>query len=149
MAINTSKVIVGGIIAGIVANIIDFVSQNFLFGNMMTAAMTKLNLPTKPTTGQIVGLILCDFAWMIATVWIYAAIRTRFGPGPKTATYAAIASWVIGTTVASYFYLIGFFGTDLYLASSVEALINSIIATMVGARFYSEEPVAHTREALA
>jgi hypothetical protein len=149
MAINTSRVIVGGIVAGVVANVIDYVSQTFLFGNMMTAAMTKLNLPTTPTGGQLAGLILCDFAWMFATIWIYAAIRTRFGPGPKTAVYAAIASWVIGTTVASYFFLIGFFGTDLYLASSVEALLNSIIATVIGARFYAEAPVTVTQAAVA
>lgn len=149
MAINTSRVIVGGIVAGIVANVIDFVSQNFLLGGMTTSAMAKLNLATKPTGGQVIGFVLCDFAWMIATIWIYAAIRPRFGPGPKTATYAAIASWVIGTSVASYFYVIGFFGTDLYLASSVEELINAIIATIIGARFYSEERAAVSEAAVA
>jgi len=141
MAINTGKVIVGGIVGGIVANVIDFVSQTYILGGMMTASMTKLNpaLATKPTGGQIAGLVVIDFVWMIATVWIYAAIRPRFGPGPKTAVYAAIVSWIIGTVVASYFYIAGFFGTDIFAASGIESLINAIIATMVGARFYTEE----------
>jgi hypothetical protein len=149
MAINTSKVVVGGIVAGIVANVIDFVTQTFLFKGMEDAAMAKLNLPTTPTGAAIAGSIVCDFAWMIATIWIYAAIRTRFGPGPKTATYAAIASWAIGTSVAGYFYFAGFFGTNLFLASAVQALINAIIATLVGARFYSEEPAAISERAVA
>ncbi len=149
MAINTSKVIVGGIVAGIVANVIDFVSQTYLFGGMLASAMAKLNLPTTPTGAQIAGSIISDFAWMFATIWIYAAIRTRFGPGPRTAVYAAIASWVVGTSVAGFFYAGGFFGTDLFLVSSLEALVNAIIATLIGARFYSEEPAAVAERAVA
>ncbi len=77
--------------------------------------------------------------WLFANIWIYAAIRPRFGPGPKTAAYAGIVSWVIGSTVAGFFGLIGMFGLHLFLASSLVALINSIVSTMVGARFYTEE----------
>ena len=141
MAINTGKVIVGGIVGGIVANVIDFVSQTFVLNGMTTAAMTKLNpsFAHNPTGGQIAGFIIIDFVWIIATVWIYAAIRPRFGPGPKTAAYAAIVSWVIGSTVAGFFCVIGLFGLDLFVASGLIALVNSIVSTMVGARFYTEE----------
>jgi hypothetical protein len=141
MAINTSKVIVGGIIGGIVANVIDFVSSTYILGGMQTAAMTKLNpaLAVKPSGTQIAGFLILDFVWIIATVWVYAAIRPRFGPGPKTAAYAGIASWVIGSTVAGFFCVLGLFGQDLFIAASVVALINAIVSTMVGARFYTEE----------
>lgn len=141
MAINTGKVIVGGIVGGIVANVIDFVSQTFILKGMTTAAMTKLNpaLLHDPTGGQIAGFVLLDFVWIIANIWIYAAIRPRFGPGPKTAAYAGIVSWVIGSTVAGFFCVLGFFGTDIFIASGLVALVNSIISTMIGARFYTEE----------
>jgi len=144
MAINTSKVIVGGIIGGIVANVIDFISSTYILGGMQTAAMTKLNpaLAVKPSGTQIAGFLILDFVWIIATVWVYAAIRPRFGPGPKTAAYAGIASWVIGSTVAGFFCVLGLFGSDLFVAASVVALINAIVSTMVGARFYTEEAVA-------
>jgi hypothetical protein len=141
MAINTSKVLVGGIIGGIVANVIDFVSNTYILADMEKAAMTKLNpaLNVAPAGSQIAGLVALDFVWIIANVWIYAAIRPRFGPGPKTAAYAGIVSWVIGTTVAGYFCLIGLFGANIFVGASIVALINSIISTMVGARFYTEE----------
>jgi hypothetical protein len=144
MAINTSKVIVGGIIGGIVANVIDFISSTYILGGMQTAAMTKLNpaLAVKPSGTQIAGFLILDFVWIIATVWVYAAIRPRFGPGPKTAAYAGIASWVIGSSVAGFFCVLGLFGSDLFVAASVVALINAIVSTMVGARFYTEESVA-------
>jgi hypothetical protein len=141
MAINPSKVLVGGIIGGIVANVIDFVSSTYVLGDMQKAAMTKLNpaLAVNPSGTQIAGLVVLDFVWLFANIWIYAAIRPRFGPGPKTAAYAGIVSWVIGSTVAGFFGLIGIFGLNLFLASSLVALINSIVSTMVGARFYTEE----------
>jgi hypothetical protein len=141
VAINTGKVIVGGIVGGIAANVIDFVAQTFILSGMSMAAMTKLNpsLAHQPTGGQIAGFVITDFVWIIANVWIYAAIRPRFGPGPKTAAYAGIVSWVIGSTVAGFFCILGLFGTDIYIASGLVALVNSIISTMIGARFYTEE----------
>jgi hypothetical protein len=141
MAINTGKVIVGGIVGGIVANVIDFVTQTYVLAGMTTAAMTQLNpsLAHNPAGSQIAGFVVLDFVWIIANVWIYAAIRPRFGPGPKTAAYAGIVSWVIGSTVAGFFCVLGFFGTGLFIASGLVALVNSIVSTMVGARFYTEE----------
>ena len=120
---------------------IDFVSNTYILGGMQMAAMTKLNptLAVKPSGTQIAGFLILDFVWIIATVWVYAAIRPRFGPGPKTAAYAGIASWIIGSTVAGFFCVLGLFGDDLFIAASVVALINAIVSTMVGARFYTEE----------
>ncbi len=43
MAINTSKVLVGGIVGGVVANVIDFVGNSFILGGMHRADMAKLN----------------------------------------------------------------------------------------------------------
>ena len=139
MAINTSKILVGGIVGGIVANVIDFVSQTYILADMGKAAMAKLNLPTTPSGSSLVWLILLDFVWIIANVWIYAAIRPRFGPGPRTAAYAGLVSWVIGGTVAGFFGLSGLFGLNLFIASSIVALINSLVSTIVGARFYTED----------
>ena len=84
--------------------------------------------------------MILDIVWIIATVWIYAAIRPRFGPGPRTAGYAGIV--VVGRSAprspASSASL-GIFGLHLFLASRSLALVNSIVSTMVGAWFYTEE----------
>ena len=142
MAINTSKVLVGGIVGGIVANVIDFVGNSLILGGMHQADMAKLNpaLAAQPTGGQIARFVIFDFVWIIATVWIYAAIRPRFGPGPKTAVYAAIASWIIGTSVAGFFWALHIFGTNVFVATGAVELVNAIVSTLVGAWFYTEEP---------
>jgi hypothetical protein len=145
MAINTSKVVVGGLVGGFVANIIDFVTNSYVLANMQKAALDALN-PTVAANAmqpsKIPMFVVLDFILIIANVWIYAAIRPRFGPGPRTATYAAIASWVLGSTTVAFFAAMGLFSWGFFALGSLVALINSIISTIVGARFYTEETVA-------
>jgi hypothetical protein len=93
-------------------------------------------------SSKIPIFVALDFIWIIANVWIYAAIRPRFGPGARTAAYAGIASWVVGSVVAGYFAGLGMFGWGLYGASAICELINSIVSTIVGAKFYTEEATA-------
>src|SRR5690348_14845498 len=134
MAINTSKVIVGGLIGGVVANVIDFAVNGFVLANQQKAALEALN-PTLAANamqpGKIPMFVVLDFIWIIATIWIYAAIRTRFGPGPRTATYAAIVSWILGSVVAGYFAALGMFSWNFYAVSAIVSLVNSIISTIV------------------
>ena len=150
MAINTSKVIVGGLIGGVVANAIDFVINGFLLASQQKASLEALN-PTLAANamqpGKIPIFVVLDFIWIIANVWIYAAIRTRFGPGARTATYAGVVSWVVGSVVAGYFAALGMFSWNLYAVSAICALVNSIVSTIVGARFYTEEATAAVGQA--
>jgi len=142
MAINTSKVILGGVVGGIVANVIDFVGNSLILGGMHQADMAKLNpalAAAKPSGGQIAGFVIFDIVYIMAAVWIYAAIRPRFGPGPKTAVYAALASWFVGGSVAGFFWMIGIFGTHLFFATGAVELVNTIVSTLVGAWIYTEE----------
>ena len=144
MAINTSKVIVGGLIGGVVANVIDF-GANYFMADMQKAAMEALN-PTLAANAmapsKIPLFVVLDFVWMFATVWIYAAIRPRFGPGARTAMYAAVASWIIGSVPVAFFAAAGMFSWGFFAAGALVALINGIVSTIVGARFYTEETVA-------
>jgi hypothetical protein len=44
---------------------------------------------------QIAGFVINGFIASTARVWLYAAIRPRFGPGPATAIRAGLAGgWV-------------------------------------------------------
>lgn len=134
MAISTSKVIVGGLIGGVVATVIASAVNRFVLSGMQSAGTTA---------GSTIAIgVILGFIWTIANVWIYAAIRPRFGPGPKTAAYAGIASWVITMTIVGNFATLGIVSWSFYCASGVSSLINSVVSTMVGAKFYSEDAVA-------
>ena len=70
-----------------------------IFG-LSQEAMDKLGLPEPPLIGSVLFV-----AWLIiygtAIIWVYAAIRSRFGSGVKTAVYAGVAAWVLTYCVAS------------------------------------------------
>lgn len=42
-------------------------------------------------------LVIVNIAMGMWAMWLYAAIRPRYGPGPKTATVAGFAWWVVGS----------------------------------------------------
>jgi hypothetical protein len=99
MAINTKKVVLGGLAAGFVMNVIDFVFNMYVVGARMKAETDAFKpglADQMNTTSVMVSYIIMDFALGILLVWTYAAIRPRFGPGAKTAVYAAILFWLLG-----------------------------------------------------
>ncbi len=142
MAINTSKVVVGGLVAGVVMNVIDFVINNFILKDAFASALNAVNpsLAAKAMTGSAIAVfVISDFLFGLTFVWLYAAIRPRFGPGPKTAVIAGIAVWA----AASFAFLInvglGFFSWNVFLMGAVASLINALISANVGAMLYKEE----------
>jgi len=145
MAINTSKVIVGGLVAGAVANVIDFAVQGYLLADMQKAALDALN-PTLAASAmqssKIPVFVALDFVWGFAVVWLYAAIRPRFGPGVRTAAIAGVMSWLLGATSIAFFAAMGLFTWSFFAIGAACALINAIITTIVGAKFYTEEASA-------
>jgi hypothetical protein len=76
----------------------------------------------------------------IAAVWLYAAIRPRYGAGPKTAIRAGLVTWAVAVFLASLGnYPLGLFPTRLQVITSIVALVEIVVATLVGARLYKEE----------
>ena len=97
-SINTARVVIGGIVAGLVVNVSEFVVNMVVLGADMNTAMARLNLP--PVDNRAIGVFVAmGFALGIATIWLYAAIRPRYSPGPKTALCAGAAVWFF-----AYFY---------------------------------------------
>ena len=76
----------------------------------------------------------------IGAVWIYAAIRPRYGAGPVTAVRAGLAAWALAVFLADLSnYPLGLFPGRLLVITSVVALFEIVVATVVGAWLYKEE----------
>lgn len=92
--------------------------------------------------GAIVIFNIWGFLLGIATVWLYAAIRPRYGAGPKTAIRAGVVTWAVAVFLANLGnYPLGLFPTRLLVISSVVGLVEIVVATLVGAWLYREEEV--------
>jgi hypothetical protein len=145
MAINTKKVLIGGFAAGFVINVIDFISNTYILGARMKAESDAFKpgmTDQMMTRSAIAGYIVTDFVLGILLVWTYAAIRPRFGPGIKTAFYAAILFWLlISISVSGYMHM-GMMSAGLWWSFAFIGLVNFLLAAWVGARLYSEDSMA-------
>ena len=90
--INLSRAILGGLVAGVVLNIGEFLLNDMVLGAQMREFFARLRLP-EPGGSFLAVAVLLTFVLGIVIVWIYAAIRPRLGPGPKTAICAGLLAW--------------------------------------------------------
>ena len=137
--INISRVILGGIVAGIVCDILDYPVDGLLLGPQWAAGMKALGRP-EFTLNQVMGFELVGLALGILAIWLYAAIRPRYGPGPKTAVWAGLLVWVIGVLLPN----VGFmaiphlFRYRLMGLTTLFSLVEVVVATLAGAALYKE-----------
>ena len=145
MAINTSKVVVGGLAAGLVNNVLGFVVQGMMLGQRMMDEMLAAAPSLKgrgEDTRTIVARVVTGFAIGMLITWLYAAMRPRFGPGPKTAVLAAFAVWLCGFIFYMDWLYMGMMSVGLYAIVSVAMFVTCVITAMVGAMLYKEEAAA-------
>jgi hypothetical protein len=137
--INLGRVILGGIVAGIVLDILDFVVDGWLLAPTWADQMKKLG-HCSFSSAQILWFNLLGLVTGIALIWIYAAIRPRFGAGPKTAACAGLAVWVVGVVIPnlSFMWVLGLFGRRLTVYSTLGGLVEIIVGAIAGAALYKE-----------
>ena len=136
--INLGRVIGGGLLAGLVINISEIVLNTMVLGTQMEAAVQARNLP--PIGGEaIAGFVIFGFVLGIGCVWLYAAIRPRFGPGPSSAACAGSAVWFFAYLYPSAgMALMHMFPRRVLAVGLVWGLVEIIVATIAGAWVYSE-----------
>jgi hypothetical protein len=90
---------------------------------------------------QIAIYVFFDFIIGFLLVWTYAAIRPRFGPGPRTAVYAGLVFFVIGLITTYGYKTIGVMSSGLWWSYTALWFINLVLAAVVGAAVYKEDTV--------
>ena len=136
--INVVGVLKGGVAAGLVMNISEIILNVPIAGAQMDQELAARNLP--PVSGsQIAVFVALTLLLGIATVWLYAAIRPRFGAGPKTAICAGLIVWAL-----SYLYMaitmgvLGINSMGIVVLGIVWTALEMIVASAVGGYLYTE-----------
>lgn len=144
--INRQKLLVGGLAAGLVLNVIDFLSHGVILAEQMRADGNAF----KPGFGdqmatmdgsQIAMFVFFDFVVGILLVWTYAAIRPRFGPGVRTAGYVALVFFVFGLIVSYGYKVMGVMSPGVWWTYSFIWLVALLLASALGAWLYSEDEI--------
>jgi hypothetical protein len=137
--INWGRVFLGGIVAGVVTNILGFVAWYLFLGTAWTTALRELGMPIQQTTASLVFWIIWYFVIAITAIWLYAAIRPRFSPGPKTAVIAGVAYWIFGGLLPTVAWgSMAKFPTALLVKDQVTYLVVLVVAVLIGAWTYKE-----------
>ena len=136
--INTVGVIKGGLVAGLIINISQTILNVPVVGPRMEAELAARNLPDVGGAAVATFVVMC-FVLGLLMVWLYAAVRPRLGPGPKTAACVGSVVWTLiylwgGVGNAT----MGFFSWNLAIIGMVWGLGESILAAVAGAYFYKE-----------
>jgi hypothetical protein len=139
--INISRLILGGVVAGVVLNIITgIVNARILngdFQNWATGMGTHLHPPAQPVQ-MCFWVLMCLLDGMVG-VWIYVGMRPRFGAGPKTALLAGLLVWIAGRLCVAFdMFSLGVFPWQLLAGQSILGLVAILPGVLTGAWIYKE-----------
>jgi hypothetical protein len=136
--INFGRVLLGGLVAGLILNVGEWLLNDKVLATQNAEMMRRCGFP-KPGTNFVVIAVIITFVLGIVIVLGYAAIRPRFGPGPKTAIIAGLFAW-FGVVVYNQIIILGL-GIEpinMFALVLVWEVVEYLLATMVGAWLYKE-----------
>ena len=138
--INWGRLILGGLVAAIMMFFADGFIHERLVNDDWRAVYAGLRAAEPDAHGSsMVYFALYELGRGLIAMMFYATMRAHFGPGPKTAVLAGIASWVaFSLTGPAQFIPLGFFSTALWLKVGAMHLVTSIVSTIVGAAMYKD-----------
>ena len=136
--INLPRVILGGLVAGLVVNIGEFLLNDVILRDQMREFFARFRLPD-PGGSFLAVAVLLTFVLGIVIVWIYAAIRPRLGLGPKTAICAGLLAWFFVYVYTGILNgMIFQVPTNFIVIALVWGAVEYVVAALAGAWLYRE-----------
>ena len=137
--VNARRVLMGGLLAGLAMNVGHGLAEGLGMRGEMERTLGRLALP--PLTGSaMVAMAASAFVIGVIAVWLYAALRPRYGAGPGTAARAGFAVWLLGCLLPHVSLLAcGVLQPRLFTMSVVSDLIVVPLATLLGGWLYREQ----------
>ncbi len=138
--INWSRVFLGGLLAGVVFIVLGFAAYAMYLKKLYDPALEALGHPLSASAGTYIFSIVFSLVVGILAVWLYSAIRPRYGAGPRTAVCAGLAFWAFISLLPN----ISLGSMDLFPASvllidTLTGLVTCVVATLLGAWIYKEQ----------
>jgi MFS family permease len=135
--INWRRVIIGGLLCGLVINVFEFLLNSVLLREDWRAALRALGRPEQLGAGQMAAFVVWGFLVGTFAVWLYAELRPYYGAGPKTAAIAGVSVWFLGYLLAAVAPLVmQLFPERLMLIGLAVGLAEAVVGTIAGAWVY-------------
>ena len=134
--INWGRVVLCGVVTGVVWTVLSAISTWYV-GADFNAAVPGNKIFT-PSAGLAAFLFTVNLAGGIWAIWLYAAIRPRYGAGPKTAAVVGLSWWIASSLADATWGSFGLVPVKALLPLSAVSLPEMIVAALVGAWLYKE-----------
>lgn len=148
--INAPRVVIGGIVAGVVSRGLQHLVDDVFLGRQWDAQLVSLG---RGYFGLFSGIgdIVFGLIGGILSIWLYASICPRFGAGRRTAILAGMVVWAIGTLVPNAFimFLGNLFSRPLAEGTTLGAMGAVVIGTLAGAELYRDRTLPATWATIA
>ncbi len=140
---NWKRIILGGLVAGLIINMSQGALHEGVLKDTWATAMQALGKTGEFSGGQIAMFNVMGFMTGIALVWLYAAVRPRYGAGSKTAMCAGATVWFLAYALPT----IGQMAMDLWPLDALITVIlwglaEMIVAGLAGGWLYREQDQA-------
>jgi hypothetical protein len=139
-SINAGRVVIGGLLAGVVMNAFDMFWNGVVLMDDMMGIAQRLGMDPAAATSfsSAIPWIAVDFVIGLAVVWNYAAIRPRFGAGVRTALLAGVAPWLTATAVVFGFTSMGLMPMAAFVKGTLATIVTMAMGSIAGAWAYKE-----------
>lgn len=137
--INVPRWIGGGVVAALVIYLIEWFMAAKVWGAPVAARLNELGLAASMgSSAYLAYLVLCLLVGVVM-IFFYAAARTRFGPGVRTAVIVSIAMFLGGYLPGLIdHHVIGLYSDDLLVKWGFQGLVETVLAGVAGAWVYKE-----------
>ncbi|MDE0434746.1 MAG: hypothetical protein OXH92_12155 [Bryobacterales bacterium] len=137
---NWKRIVLGGLVAGLIINMSQGALHEGVLKDTWSTSMQALGMTGEFSGGQIAVFNIMGFLTGIALVWLYAAVRPRYGAGPNTAMCSGTTVWFLAYALPT----IGQIAMDMWPFSALITVIiwglaEMIVAGLVGCWLYREQ----------
>ncbi len=137
--INMGRALLGGLLAGLIINVGEAVLNLGVVADQIQDVVNELGV--EPAGGgDVVVYVVFAFLIGIAMVWLYAAIRPRYGAGPKTALIVGAVVWFLAWfwQAVGISLILGTWPMRLLIVGLAWSLVEVLLAALAGAWVYQE-----------
>ena len=136
--VNLGRIIVGGILAGTIINVSEWVLHDVVMREEFRSHLGSLGRTNPEDIATVIWWNVWGYILGFTAVWLYAAIRPRYGPGVATAVRAGFAAWILSCVLMT----ITMANLRLFPFMPMAflwSLFGDLIGTVAGAAVYKEE----------
>jgi len=136
---NAKRILVGGLVAGVVLNILEIISSSLFLGDRYMQLQDKGVFLIEPRYPFMAFWIIMMFLVGIALAWLYAVARPRLGASPKTAVLVGLivglVTFVPANFVQASWSAMGRFVPMIWM---VWGIVEFVVGTLVAGALYKE-----------